>query len=105
MQEVTATIPHQLGREEARRRIEAQVSALRQQHGSMLAGLQENWTGDTMAFSLNAMGQSLSGRVAVADQAVHVSVAVPWYLKMLTGNLKSRLEQQGRLLLEQAPAK
>lgn len=100
MPDMTATIPHQLTREEARRRIQTQLAALRQQHGSMLSALQDTWTGDTMAFSLDAMGQSLSGKLAVDDHAVHISVALPWYLRMLAGTLKSKVEQQGKLLLE-----
>jgi hypothetical protein len=72
---------------------------VRQQHGALLTNLQETWTGDTMTFSLAAMGQSISGHLTVDDQAVHLTVALPWLLRMLAGTLKPRIEQQGRLLL------
>jgi hypothetical protein len=100
MPDMTATIPHQLGREEAKRRIQSQLASFRHQHNSLFAGLQETWTGDTVAFSLSAMGQSLSGHLDVGDQAVHVTVVLPWYLRMLASSLKSKIEQQGRLLLD-----
>ncbi len=99
MPDMTATIPHQLTRAEAKRRIQEQVGVVRTQYGAMLTNLQETWTGDAMAFSLDAMGQSISGRLTVDDQAVHVTVALPWFLSMMAATLKPRIEQQGRLLL------
>jgi hypothetical protein len=104
MSDLIVTIPHQLGREGAKCRIQEQVAVVRHQRGSMLGTLQENWAGDTMAFSLSAMGQSLSGRLTVAEHAVHLTVALPWFLRMLAGKVKSALEQQGRLLLASNPA-
>jgi hypothetical protein len=77
MPDMTATIPHQLTRAEAKRRIQDQIGVVRQQYGSMFTNLQETWTGEAMAFSLTAMGQSLSGRLTVDDQAVHLTVALP----------------------------
>jgi hypothetical protein len=99
MPDLTASIPHQLSRAEVKRRIQEQTVAVRQQYGAMLANLQESWTGDTMQFSLSAMGQPISGRLTVDDQAVHVTVALPWLLRMLAETIKPRIEQQGRLLL------
>jgi hypothetical protein len=62
---------------EARRRIWDQLGVVRQKYGTLLSNLQETWTGDTLAFSLTAMGQSISGRLTVDDQAVHLAVALP----------------------------
>jgi hypothetical protein len=98
MQDLYVTIPHQLSREEAKRRIQEQLGALAQQTG-MAANVQGTWAGDTMAFSFDAMGQSLPGRLAVDDQAVHLTLTLPWLLRMLAGTFRSRIEQQGKLLL------
>src|SRR5262249_19439346 len=54
MPELTATIPHQLGRAEAKRRIQHQIGNLRNEYSSLVSNLSDNWTGDTMAFSLTA---------------------------------------------------
>lgn len=102
MQDLTASVPHRLTRAEAKRRIQDQVQLLRQQQG-IVTNLSDAWTDDTMTFSLTAMGQSMSGRLTVDDQAVHLTVTLPWLLRMLAGTVKSRIEQQGRLLL--GPAK
>jgi Putative polyhydroxyalkanoic acid system protein (PHA_gran_rgn) len=99
MPDMTATIPHQLPRAEAKRLIQEHVSVMRQQYGTLITNLQDTWRGDTMAFSLSAMGQTISGRLTVDDHVVYLTVALPWLLRMLAETIKPRIEQQGRLLL------
>lgn len=99
MQNLTADVPHQLTRDEAKRRIQEQTNVVRQQYSSLMTNLQDTWTGDTMTFSLTAMGQPISGQLVVDDQAVHLSVALPWLLRLLAGTLKPAIEQQGRKVL------
>ena len=99
MSHLTASIPHQLTRAEAKRRIQDEVTKLRQQQHALFGNLRESWNGDTMDFSLVAMGQSITGHLHVEDQAVRLEVALPWLLSMLAGAMKPRIEQQGRQLL------
>ena len=94
MPNLTASIPHQLTRAEAKRRIQDQIGVLRQQHETMFANLKQTWTGDTMEFSAAAMGQSISGHLTVDDHAVHVDVALPWLLSMFAGTVKQRIEHE-----------
>ena len=105
MPNLTASIPHQLTRDEAKRRIQEQIGRMRHQHGSMLADVQETWQGDTLAFSLKAMGQTISGQMSVDDQMVHLTVVLPWILQMIAGPIRQQLETQGRLLLAPPPGK
>ena len=101
MPNVTITIPHQLGREEAKRRIMEQAAQLQSQHGSMLQRVEQRWDGDTLHFLVGAVGQSLSGTLRVAEQNVHLEVALPWMLALLAGTVKAQLEREGRKLLGQ----
>jgi putative polyhydroxyalkanoate system protein len=94
MPNLTASIPHQMARADAKCRIQEQVGVLRQQHGSMFSELKETWVGDRMDFAATAMGQSISGNLTVDDHAIHVVVALPWLLSMLAGTVKQRIEQQ-----------
>jgi Putative polyhydroxyalkanoic acid system protein (PHA_gran_rgn) len=100
MPEMTATIPHQLGKAEAKRRIQSQVGSLRHQYGSLFSNLSENWTGDTMAFSLTSMGQTVSGRLEVTDEAVNVAVTLPWVFQVLAQVIQPRIEESVRKALE-----
>lgn len=99
MPNLTATIPHQSTRAEARRRIEDGLRNLRSREPAVLGGLRETWHGDVMDFSGGVMGQPISGRVDVRDQEVRVEVALPWLLGLLASTVKPRIERQGRQLL------
>ncbi len=101
MPDMTASVPHQLTRAEAKQRIQDQIGLIRQQHAGMFTSLQESWTGDTLQFSAAAAGQSLSGHLTVDDQMVHLTVHLPWFLRILAGSIRHQLEDAGRRLLKQ----
>ncbi|MDB5493195.1 MAG: hypothetical protein JWP86_532 [Phenylobacterium sp.] len=96
---VTVTIPHELGRAEARRRIEAGFDDLSRHLGG-LGAVSKSWEGDRLSFAFAAMGQAISGSVDVADRAIHLEVLLPGLLAMMAGKLKGRLQKEGQLLLE-----
>jgi len=99
MQNLTVSIPHQLGRAEARRRIQEGIGQAKQQYGQFVQQPVEQWSGDTLDFSCRVMGQPLSGKVFVEDQVVRLEIPLPWPLAMLVGSLKPMIEQEGRKLL------
>ena len=105
MQNLTASIPHQLSRAEAKRRIQEGVVKLRREQAALLGNLQETWRGDRMEFTGGVMGQSISGHLDVEDSAVLVEVALPGLLGMAAAALLPRIEREGRRLLGGPPAK
>jgi len=96
---VTVTIPHELGRAEARRRIEAGFDDLSRHLGG-LGGVSKTWDGDRLSFAFAAMGQAISGSVDVADRGIRLEVLLPSLLAMMASKLKGRLQKEGQLLLE-----
>ena len=97
---ITISIPHQLGRAEARRRIEAGfANAVNQLPGSGGTSSQR-WDGDRLAFGVTTMGQSVTGAIDVLDAAVTIEVALPGVLGMIAGAFRDRLQKVGQLLLE-----
>src|SRR5690242_13371350 len=101
MPNLTMSIPHHLGRAEARRRISEQAARLQTQHGGMLERVEQNWVGDTLNFVVAAIGQSVSGTLRVNESTVDLDIALPWMLAMLAGTVKKQIETQGHKLLEQ----
>jgi hypothetical protein len=100
MAPITITIPHQLGRAEARRRIQSGFSnMLHQLPGSAGTGT-EHWEGDRLTFSVSAMGQPISGSMDVLDAAVTLQVVLPGVLGLIAGGLRDRLQKAAQLLLE-----
>ena len=87
MQNLTASIPHQLTRAQAKRRIQDGMVKLRRDQAAVLGNVQESWRGDTMEFSGGVMGQSISGRLDVQDKTVQVEVALSGLLGMAAAAL------------------
>src|SRR5436190_204054 len=96
MANVTASIPHQLGRAEAKRRIQDQMGVLHQQPGLSFADFSGTWVDDTMNFTIHTAGQTITGQLMVEDQAVHMELVLPWLLSLMAGSIKKRIEQDVR---------
>jgi len=96
---ITVSIPHQLGRAEARRRIEDGFSDFSRHLGGTAGALSKSWAGDRLNFSLQAMGQAVTGFLDVAEDAVRVEVVLPGFLAMVAGKIKGTLQKEGQLLL------
>ncbi len=96
---IPVTIPHQLGRAEARKRIDEGFADLSRHLGGSAGALDKRWDGDRLNFSLTSLGQSITGHVAVADAAVTVEVLLPGFLAMIAGKVQGTLQKEGQLLL------
>ena len=96
---ISISIPHQLGRTEARRRIESGfASIVRQLPGSGSTCI-ERWDGDRLTFSATELGQTVSGVVDVLDAAVTIEIQLPSVLGLIANGIKGRLRKAGQLLL------
>lgn len=97
---VTVTIPHQLGRAEAKRRIDEGMADLSGHLGGGAVGkLDKTWQDDRLSFAFTSVGQAISGSVTVADGAVTVEVLLPGLLAMIAGRVQGAVKKQGQLLL------
>ena len=95
---IVVNIPHELGRAEARRRIDEGVTQLTGQLGAV-GEVKRAWQGDTLVFSLQAIGQTVSGNIAVAEHDVRLEVELPGIFAMVAGKLRGRLQNEGQILL------
>ncbi len=96
-------IPHALGKEEARRRIDEGFGRMRQQMTGGMAGMlsfEERWEGDRLHFEGRGLGQSLTGRLDVRADCVEIQLDLPEILAALAERITGRLRQEGRKLLE-----
>ncbi|MBB5049971.1 hypothetical protein HNR60_004756 [Rhodopseudomonas rhenobacensis] len=96
---LVVSIPHQLGREEARRRLQSGLSRAAT-NVPVLKVDEESWEGDRMIFRVRALGQAAAGRVDIADDHVRLEVVLPWLLQKFAEAAQSAIKQRGHLLLE-----
>lgn len=96
---VTVTLPHQLGRAEARRRIQDGFAKIVHVLPGGTGSYSERWEGDRLVFGVVTMGQTISGVIDVLDTVVTMEIELPGVLGLLAGGLKDRLQKAGLLLL------
>ena len=97
---ITVSIPHQLGRAEARRRIENGFAKIvHVLPGGAGGNCSERWDGDRLVFGVGAMGQTVSGVITILDAAVLMEIELPGVLGLIAGGLKNRLQKAGQRLL------
>jgi hypothetical protein len=95
---LVVSIPHRLGREEARRRLQAGLTRAAASV-PVLKVDEERWDGDRMTFRVRALGQAAAGHVDVEDEHVRVEVTLPWLLQRFAEAAQSAIKSRGNLLL------
>jgi putative polyhydroxyalkanoic acid system protein len=92
------SIPHRLGREEARRRLKTGLTRAAVSI-PVLKVDEEKWEGDRMVFRVRALGQPASGHLDVADDHVRLEVTLPWMLQRFAEVAQIAIKNRGNLLL------
>ena len=99
-QPIQVDLPHRLGKEEARRRIAANIHKLESQIPGG-AKVQSSWTGDRLNLEVHAMGQAVTGDLDVEESRVRCKLELPGMLAMFARPIEAMLSAKGSdLLLE-----
>jgi hypothetical protein len=96
---VQVDLPHKLGQAEARRRVERGFGKL----AGWIPGGQVTrhaWEGDTLLFTVEAMGQRVNARLDVQETLVHAQLELPGMLGMFAGQIEAALKANGPKLLQ-----
>ena len=99
-QPIQVDLPHSLGREEAQRRIAANIHKLQ---GYIPGGAQVTsaWVGSRLDLQVGALGQNVDARIDVEDRHVRCRIELPGMLAMLARPIEAALKSKGEdLLLE-----
>ena len=95
---LVVSIPHQLGREEAARRLKTGLTRAANSF-PILKVDEERWEDDHMIFRIRALGQVASGNVQVAEDHVRLEVMLPLLLQRFAEMAQVVIKNRGRLLL------
>lgn len=98
-QPIEVDLPHQLGKEEARRRIATNIHHLHE-HIPGGAKVQSGWVGDQLNLDVAAMGQAVTATIDVEETKVRLKVLLPPMLSMFSGLIHGALQKTGGSLLE-----
>ena len=98
-QPIDIDLPHNLGKDEARRRIANNMHKL-QEHFPGGAQVQSGWSGDQLNLQVAAMGEAVNATIDVMETKVHLKVLLPGMLGMFAGMIQGALQKKGNVLLE-----
>lgn len=99
-QPLIVNLPHNLGTEEARRRIEGGIGKLAGHIPGGAAEVKHHWAGDRMHLAVTAMGQAVTSQIDVSDSNVRLEVLLPGMLGMFAGQIEGLLRSKGGQMLE-----
>ncbi|EZP54641.1 MULTISPECIES: polyhydroxyalkanoic acid system family protein [unclassified Sphingomonas] len=96
---IEVNIPHSLGKAAVRDRLDGGIGKI----GRLIpggAGVEHRWEGDTMHFTVTAMGQAIGCRATVSDSNVHAVVDLPGFLGLFAGKIRDVIQAEGPKLLK-----
>ena len=96
---IAIDIPHSLGKDGVRQRLDGGISRITEKipGGGVV---QHRWEGDTMHFTVTAMGQSIASTATVFADRVHAVVDLPAFLGLFAGKVKEMIEREAPKLLK-----
>ena len=102
-QPLVVSIPHRLGRLEAKRRLDSGISRLRPELAGLISRLDYGWDEDRLNFNVSAMWQTITGSIEVLDDAVRIEVHLPWMMRLLADTVAKQVRGRGIAMLEKPP--
>jgi hypothetical protein len=97
-QPIDVSVPHKLGREEAKRRIAANIGSLHS-HIPGNAAVTSNWVGDRLDLGINALGQTVDASITVEEAQAKVHIELSGMLAMFAAPIEAMLKSKGPELL------
>jgi hypothetical protein len=97
---IQVDLPHRLGAQEAKRRIQNGIGSLKDHIPGGSAEVSSSWSGDRMNLAVKAMGQEVSARIDVEESKVRLEVVLPPMLGFLAKPIAALVRKQGAELLE-----
>ena len=92
-------MPHELGQEEALRRIKGMLADVQRQYGGQISQLQEQWTDGRGEFSFKAMGFNVSGNLDVRPSEVELVGDLPFAAMPFKGRIEETIQREAERLL------
>jgi hypothetical protein len=97
---ISVDLPHSLGIEEAKRRMQGGIGKLKDHIPGGAAEVRSSWEGDRMQLLVQAMGQEVDARIDVQDRLVRVEVLLPPMLGFFGKQIEGLLKSKGGQMLE-----
>jgi hypothetical protein len=96
---IVVTISHQLGRDEAKRRLAGGLDQVRKTLAPFASAIDYRWVGYRLDFGLTALQQSVTGHIQVEEDILRIEFHLPLLLQLLSGKIIDRIASEAPRLL------
>ena len=96
---VEMDIPHSLGKAGVHARLDGGIGKI----ATMIPGgsvVDHRWDGDTMHFTVQAMGQTIASTIETFENKVHAVIDLPPMMALFANQIKAVLQNEGPKLLK-----
>lgn len=96
-QTIVVNVPHQLGKAEAKRRIQDGFGSMQQLEGGGLPAalsLEKRWDGDKFYLTANGLGQKFSAVLDILEDSVKVNIDLPNFLAVFADFIKAAVSKE-----------
>lgn len=95
MKAVEVRVPHSLGRDEVKRRLDAAVVRARDEFGEKIGDLNASWEGDDrLRLLLSVMGMQIDSEVEIQASELLVRLQIPGMAGLFAGQIKQGIEER-----------
>ncbi len=99
MPKTDIVVPHSLGKAEALNRLHGMLASVKENYGSQVSDLEENWHDEGGSFAFKAMGFKISGDLTVSDDEVRIDAEFPWAAKPFQSTIETAIRERAERLL------
>lgn len=103
--EMRVVLPHDLGAQEATRRISTGLDNLRQTYASKLSAADVTWNANHADLRVGAMGQMVDGSLDIGEKEVVIVLRLPWMLAALADRIAAFVQKSGSDTLKLPPSR
>ena len=99
MPKIDLSVAHKLGQEEAKKRIASLMADSRTRFAGKVSNVAESWNGYVDAFSFEAMGFAVNGKLEVQPTQVLIEMNLPWAAYPFKARIQEEILTHARELL------
>jgi putative polyhydroxyalkanoate system protein len=95
MKQLEVRVPHALGREAVREKLDSALVKARAEYEQQVGPIQADWeTADRMRVAVTVMGMKFTGQIEVADTEVLVKLDLPAMASLFAGRIREGIEER-----------
>jgi putative polyhydroxyalkanoate system protein len=88
-------VPHSLGKDEVRRRLDHAVVRAREEYADNVGAIETSWQGDDLlAVGVNVMGMQIDGEVEILVEELLVRLQVPMMASLFSGQISEGIQER-----------